>query len=250
MRATTSLTFLTIATLLPRPTDDLLDARVLVTGHEQEPVAVLAHLLVLVERRADPLGARLVGALADEHRVVGVEPLCGLRDPLVDVAEQCLGMCHAHFSFSHDRLPLESTSDREIRLRLWPEPVERIASFLRASGATGRLEELPADADSAPGPAVLAAGFECDGRSSSRSSPRNAPWTATRSRRRRGAARCDRRNVPEFPFRGARVFVERTLLPAEAVWLEAGAEGFVLGLPPSDLARLTGAASADLLLEA
>jgi prolyl-tRNA editing enzyme YbaK/EbsC (Cys-tRNA(Pro) deacylase) len=135
-------------------------------------------------------------------------------------------------------------------LRLWPEPVERIASFLRASGATGSLEELPADADSPPGPGVLAAGFECDGRvvvtlvPEERTIDRDKVAAAARCRALRTG------QVPEFPFRGARVFLERTLLLAEAVWLEAGAEGFVLGLPPSDLARLTGAEAADLLLEA
>lgn len=135
-------------------------------------------------------------------------------------------------------------------MRLWPEPVERIASFLRASGATGRLEELPADADSAPGPGVLAAGFECDGGMlvvlvpDERTVDPDKVAAAAKCRALRPA------QVPEFPFRGSRVFLERTLLPAEAVWLEAGAEGFVLGLPPSDLARLTGAQAADLLLEA
>jgi hypothetical protein len=133
---------------------------------------------------------------------------------------------------------------------VWPEPVERIAAFLRASGASGSLEELPADADSAPGPAVLAAGFECDGRvlvalvPEERTVDREKVAAATRCRALRQAP------VPEFPFRGARVFLDRTLLTVEAVWLEAGAERFVLGLPPSDLARLTGAETADLLLEA
>ena len=135
-------------------------------------------------------------------------------------------------------------------MRLWPEPVERIASFLRASGATGRLEELPADADSAPGPAVLAAGFECDGQvvvalvPEERAVDRDKVAAAAGCRALRPAQR-------------SRVSVSRRARvpgadapPCRTVWLEAGAEGFVLGLPPSDLARLTGAATADLLLEA
>ena len=133
---------------------------------------------------------------------------------------------------------------------MWPEPVERIASFLRASGANGRLEELPADADSAPGPGVLAAGFECDGRvvvalvPEERTVDRGKVAASARCRTLRPV------DVPTFPFSGARVFLDRTLLPAETVWIEAGAERFVLGLPPPDLVRLTSAETADLLLEA
>jgi prolyl-tRNA editing enzyme YbaK/EbsC (Cys-tRNA(Pro) deacylase) len=133
---------------------------------------------------------------------------------------------------------------------VWPEPVERVAAFLRASGANGRLEELPADADSAPGPAVLAAGFECDGRvvvaliPEDRSVDGNKVAAAAACRTLRPGA------VPEFPFGGARVLLDRTLLPVEAVWLAVGGERFVLELPPTDLARLTRAETADLLLEA
>ena len=46
---------------------------------------------------------------------------------------------------------------------MWPEPVERIASFLRDSQALGRIEELPPGVDTPPGDAAVAAAFECDG---------------------------------------------------------------------------------------
>jgi prolyl-tRNA editing enzyme YbaK/EbsC (Cys-tRNA(Pro) deacylase) len=133
---------------------------------------------------------------------------------------------------------------------VWPEPVERIAAFLRSSGASGRLEELPADADSAPGPTVLAAGFECDGQlvvvlvPEERTPDRDKVAAAVGCRSVRPA------ELPEFPFHGARVFLDRTLLPADEIWLAAGAARFVLGVLPSDLARLTSAKAADLLLEA
>ena len=38
---------------------------------------------------------------------------------------------------------------------MWPEPVERIASFLRHSEAEGRIEELPPGVDEPPGPVEL-----------------------------------------------------------------------------------------------
>ena len=133
---------------------------------------------------------------------------------------------------------------------MWPEPVERIAAFLRASGASGSLEELPADAETAPGPALQAEGFECDGRflvalvPDDRRVDRNKVAAAAKCRAIRPTT------VGEFPFGGALVFLDRTLLTAETVWLRAGAEGFVVGLPPADLARLTRADTVDLLLEA
>ena len=133
---------------------------------------------------------------------------------------------------------------------MWPEPVERIAVFLRASGASGSLEELPADADSAPGPSVHIEGFECDGRvlvalfPAERRVDRDKVASAATCRSLRAG------KAPEFPFRDARVFLDRTLLTAEMVWLQAGTERFVVGLPPTDLARLTRAEAADLLLEA
>ena len=48
---------------------------------------------------------------------------------------------------------------------MWPDPVERIAAFIRSSGAEARIEELPAGSDSLPDPALSPAGFECNGRS-------------------------------------------------------------------------------------
>ena len=133
---------------------------------------------------------------------------------------------------------------------MWPEPVERVAALLRAAGASGRLEELAADAESAPGPALRAVSFDCDGRGlvalvpEERTVDRDKVAAVGGCRMLRPAA------VPEFPFRPARVFLERTLIAAETLWLEAGAERFVVGLAPADLARLTGAEAADLLLEA
>jgi prolyl-tRNA editing enzyme YbaK/EbsC (Cys-tRNA(Pro) deacylase) len=125
-----------------------------------------------------------------------------------------------------------------------------VAAFLRASGATGSLEELPADADGPPGTAVTAAGFDCDGRIVVALAPEERTLDRDKVARRASCRSLRPATAPEFPFSSARVLLERTLLTAETVWLEAGAEGFVLGLTPSDLVRLTRAEAADLLLEA
>jgi prolyl-tRNA editing enzyme YbaK/EbsC (Cys-tRNA(Pro) deacylase) len=133
---------------------------------------------------------------------------------------------------------------------MWPEPVERVAAFLRASGATGSLEELPDDADGPPGTGVTAEAFDCDGRIVVALVPEERTLDRDKVAARASCRALRPAMVPEFPFSPARVLLDRTLLLAETVWLGAGAERFVLGLPPSDLARLTRAESADLLLEA
>jgi prolyl-tRNA editing enzyme YbaK/EbsC (Cys-tRNA(Pro) deacylase) len=133
---------------------------------------------------------------------------------------------------------------------VWPEPVEQIAAFLRASGATGRLEELSADAEATPDPALHTAGFECDGHALVALVPEERTVDRDKLARAAGCRALRPSPAPAFPFHDARVFLDRTLLPSETLWLEAGAERFVLGLPPADLVRLTRAETADLLLEA
>jgi hypothetical protein len=132
---------------------------------------------------------------------------------------------------------------------MWPEAVERVAAFLRATGAEGRLEELPAGVDDAPEPAVRAAGFECDGRSvvvlvpAERAPDRDKLAAVARCTRLRPAP------FPAFPFDAARVFVDHALLVERTVWLEAGSPRYVLGISPGQLMRLTRADAADLVLE-
>jgi prolyl-tRNA editing enzyme YbaK/EbsC (Cys-tRNA(Pro) deacylase) len=127
--------------------------------------------------------------------------------------------------------------------------VERIAAFLRVAGVVGRLEELPADADS-PGPAIRAAGFECDGRNLVALVPGERAIDRGKLAAAAGCATLRPAPIPDFPFRPARVLLDWTLISMETVWLEAGSTRFVLGLSPPDLARLTRAETADLLLEA
>jgi prolyl-tRNA editing enzyme YbaK/EbsC (Cys-tRNA(Pro) deacylase) len=132
---------------------------------------------------------------------------------------------------------------------VWPEPVERVAALLRSAGAHGRLEELPVDVDEPPGPAFRAAGFECDGRAlvvlvpAARAIDRDKLAAAAKCTVLRPAP------VSDFPFRRTRVFLDRSALSTPTVWLEAGSPRYYLGLSPGQLTHLTGAQTADLLLE-
>jgi prolyl-tRNA editing enzyme YbaK/EbsC (Cys-tRNA(Pro) deacylase) len=132
---------------------------------------------------------------------------------------------------------------------MWPEPVERIASFLRASSAHGRIEELPPGIDTAPGTSVRAETYDCDGRTVVVLAPQDAEIDRERLRRRAGCA--DLRESPRrtFPFQGARVLLDRSLLAVRTLWLEAGTPRHVLGLSPGQLTRLTHAETGRFLVE-
>jgi prolyl-tRNA editing enzyme YbaK/EbsC (Cys-tRNA(Pro) deacylase) len=131
----------------------------------------------------------------------------------------------------------------------WPEPVERIAAFLRTSGVEGRLEELPAGAESPPGPAVRAEAFE----SSRGRLVALVPARRTLDRERLArVARAD--NVrpaptPSFPFDHARVFLDRSFFVERMVWLHVGSDRYALGLAPQQLAQVTRGQSAKLVVE-
>jgi prolyl-tRNA editing enzyme YbaK/EbsC (Cys-tRNA(Pro) deacylase) len=132
---------------------------------------------------------------------------------------------------------------------MWPEPVERIAAFLRAAGVQGSIEELPAGVDTPSGATLRAAGFDCDGRSLVALVPANRALDRDRLA---AAGRCrDLRPAPfpPFPFQQARVFLDRSAFAARMVWLEAGSPRHFLGLAPGELAALLRAETAHLLLE-
>ena len=114
---------------------------------------------------------------------------------------------------------------------MWPEPVERIAAFLRVSGVEGRLEELLPGAGPPAGQKLRVDGFDGDGAAVGRYR-KVAPGPAT-----------------DFPFEGARVFMDQSVLSADGVWLEAGSPRHVLELSAVQIARVTSAETADLLRE-
>lgn len=55
--------------------------------------------------------------------------------------------------------------------------------------------------------------------------------------------------APAFPFEGARVFMDQSILSADGVWLEAGSPRHVLEISPVQIARVTKAQTAELLRE-
>jgi hypothetical protein len=135
------------------------------------------------------------------------------------------------------------------QVEAWPEPVERIAAFLRAAGVEGRLEELPAGSRSPPGPAVRAEGFESSrGRLVVLVPPKRA---LDRERLARVARASSLRPAaaPSFPFDHARVFIDRSFFALRTVWLPIASGQYVLGLTPQQLTHMTRAQSAILVLE-
>jgi prolyl-tRNA editing enzyme YbaK/EbsC (Cys-tRNA(Pro) deacylase) len=132
---------------------------------------------------------------------------------------------------------------------MWPEPVERIAAFLRESDAHGRLEQLPDGVDEAPGPVARAEAYECDGRTLVALVPGDSEVDRARLARRAGCAELRPAAPRAFPFQGSRVVVERSLIPLRTVWLEAGSPRHVLGLSPRQLLRLTRAETGIFLAE-
>jgi len=132
---------------------------------------------------------------------------------------------------------------------MWPEPVERIASFLRDSQALGRIEELPPGVDTTPGDAAVAAAFECDGKLLVALVPADRELDEDRLARRGRCSDLRPAPAPPFPFQGARVVADHTLLAMHTVWLEAGSPRHVLGLAPHQLLRLTRAETGAFLVE-
>src|SRR5919204_4398992 len=121
---------------------------------------------------------------------------------------------------------------------MWPEPVERIAAFLRDADVQGRLEELPAGVDRPPGQRVTALGFACDGRALVVLVPDEREADGDRVARRAGCRDLRVTEAPGFPFRGAQAFVDRSLLAVRTLWLEAGTPRHFVGLAPGQLLRV------------
>lgn len=132
---------------------------------------------------------------------------------------------------------------------MWPEPVERIASFLRESEAVAQLEELAEGVHRAPGPAARAEAFDCGGQTIVALFPDDGEVDRARLARRVGCAELLRSPDRTFPYQGTRVIVDRSLLPLRRIWLPAGSPRHVLGLGPRQLLRLTRAETGRFLLD-
>ena len=132
---------------------------------------------------------------------------------------------------------------------MWPEAVERIASFHREANEQGQIEELPPGVDTPPGQGVQAATFECDGRTLVALVPEDRVVDRGRLARRGGCTDLRPTAAGAFPFQGASVLVDRSLLLLPTVWLQVGSPRHVLGLAPGQLLRLTGAETGTFLVE-
>jgi Cys-tRNA(Pro)/Cys-tRNA(Cys) deacylase len=153
----------------------------------------------------------------------------------------------------------------------WPEPVTRVAEFLRRAGVDARVEEFPEGTPTAEAAAkavgasraqiVKSLVFVCDGRPvlalvpGDRRADENKVASSAGARRVRvarpdevlAATGFEPGGVAPFPVPGiSRVVMAEELFGHDQVWVGAGSEFHMAGLSPGDLAHLTQAQTADL----
>jgi prolyl-tRNA editing enzyme YbaK/EbsC (Cys-tRNA(Pro) deacylase) len=156
----------------------------------------------------------------------------------------------------------------------WPEPVERVAGFLRRSAVESRIEEFPAGTRTAEDAAravgcdvaqiVKSLVFVCDGKAvlvmigGDRRADSAKVAAAVPCEKAKIAGPDDVRSatgfepgaVAPFPLPGIdTVLVDEELLLHEVVWTGAGSHRHVLAIAPSDLIRVTRARSVDAVAE-
>jgi prolyl-tRNA editing enzyme YbaK/EbsC (Cys-tRNA(Pro) deacylase) len=152
----------------------------------------------------------------------------------------------------------------------WPDPVERVAAYLRQEGVEARLEELESGTATAED-AARAAGctlaqivksivVSCDDRPVLAMVPGDRRVDLDKVARAAGAAKARIARAPEveaatgfapgavapFPLPGVdRVLIDRTLLGHDVVWIGAGSTKHIAALAPAALARLAKAEPMD-----
>ena len=154
----------------------------------------------------------------------------------------------------------------------WPEPVERVASFLRATGAEARIEEFATETPTAEaaadavgctlGQIVKSLVFVCDGTPVVALVPGDRRADSSNVARLAGARRAaiakpaevleatgfEPGGVAPFPLeRVPVVLVERTLVRHPIVWAGAGSDRHMVALSPRELVRLTRGRLEDLV---
>jgi prolyl-tRNA editing enzyme YbaK/EbsC (Cys-tRNA(Pro) deacylase) len=154
----------------------------------------------------------------------------------------------------------------------WPEPVERVASFLREAGAEARIEEFTVatptalDAARAAGcelaQIVKSVVFDCGDRFVVALTPGDRRADATKVASAAGTTRArvarpaqvleatgfEPGAVAPFPLPGvAATFIDQTLLIQDRVWVGAGSPSHLATLAPAELVRLTRARAGDLV---
>lgn len=156
----------------------------------------------------------------------------------------------------------------------WPAEVERVAAFLRETGAEARLEELPVGTPTAQeaadavgctlGQVVKSLVLVCDGALAVALVPGDRRADTGKiarllDARRVAAATPDEvasatgfrpGAVAPFPLeRVPVVLVERTLLRHRTVWADGGSDRHLVALSPPELVRLTRGRVEDCVLE-
>jgi Cys-tRNA(Pro) deacylase len=156
----------------------------------------------------------------------------------------------------------------------WPEPVERVAAFLRDTGAEARLEEVSFETPTAAaaadavgctlGQIVKSLVLVCDGAPVVALVPGDRKADTGKVARLVEARRATIANPAEvvaatgfqpgsvapFPLeRVSAVLVERTLLRHDTVWAGAGSERHLVALSPSELVRLTRGRVEDIVVD-
>jgi prolyl-tRNA editing enzyme YbaK/EbsC (Cys-tRNA(Pro) deacylase) len=157
----------------------------------------------------------------------------------------------------------------------WPEPVERVAAFLRDGGVEARIEEFesgtPTAEDAARavgcrlGQIVKSLVFDCDGSALVVLVPGDRRADARKVARGAGCRRAkvagpdevraatgfEPGAVAPFPLpRVTRVLVDRQILVHDRVWIGAGSPRHLATLAPADLVRLAKAEPMDAVAEA
>jgi prolyl-tRNA editing enzyme YbaK/EbsC (Cys-tRNA(Pro) deacylase) len=156
----------------------------------------------------------------------------------------------------------------------WPEPVERVAAFLREAGAEARLEQFDVGTPTARGAAeavgctleqiVKSIVLVCDGAPVMALVPGDRRGDVTKVAHLMGAERARIANPDEVeaatgftpgavgPFAlaaGTRILVERSLLSSPILWVGAGSDRHMAALTPVELLRLTRGEAVDLVQE-
>ena len=156
----------------------------------------------------------------------------------------------------------------------WPEPVERVAQFLRNSAVEARIEEF-ADGTKTAEDAAQAVGsslaqivkslvFLCDGKAllvmvpgDRRADPQKVGAAGGCARAKvAGPEDVERATgfepgaVAPFPLQNVEgVFVDHSLLAHEVVWIGAGSRRHMAAIAPADLLRLTRARAIDAVAD-
>ena len=115
--------------------------------------------------------------------------------------------------------------------------------MFRTAGIDARLEELAPGESEFPGAAARVRAYDCDGRLVVALVPADAIVDRTKL----GCVYARPVEAPRFPFSGASVTIERSLLNERTVWLEAGSARHAVALSPVQLARIVHAQPRDLL---